>query len=60
MKKIFIYLLFLLAIFPKSALALSISSRSAVLMDMDSGRVLYEKSKDTPRLIASITNIMTT
>jgi len=28
-------------------------------MDMDSGRVLYAKDKDNPRLIASITKIMT-
>ena len=28
-------------------------------MDMDSGRVLKSKDKDTPRLIASITKIMT-
>jgi len=41
------------------ASALSISSRSAVLMDMDSGRILFEKDKDNPRLIASITKIMT-
>ena len=30
-----------------------------VLMDMDSGRVLASKNKDSPRLIASITKIMT-
>ena len=40
-------------------MGLSLSCRSCVLMDSDSGRVLYEKDKDNPRLIASITKIMT-
>lgn len=59
MKKVFFCLFFILIIIPKTCFALSISSRSAILMDMDSGRILYEKAKDTPRLIASITKIMT-
>ena len=59
MKKVFFCLCFILIIIPKTCFALSISSRSAILMDMDSGRILYEKAKDTPRLIASITKIMT-
>ena len=33
--------------------------RSYVLMDMDTGRVIESKNKDTPMLIASITKIMT-
>ena len=37
----------------------SVSAASAVLMDADSGRVLYEKDGDTPRAIASITKLMT-
>lgn len=40
-------------------MALSVSGSSAIIMDMDSGRVLYEKNADEPRLIASITKIMT-
>ena len=36
------------------------TANSYVLMDMDTGRVLEAKNKDTPMLIASITNIMTT
>lgn len=32
---------------------------SSVVIDMDSGRVLYENNKDEKRLIASITKIMT-
>lgn len=59
MKKIVICLLLVVFLFPVNVLALSVSSRSAVLMDMESGRILYEKAKDTPRLIASITKIMT-
>lgn len=34
-------------------------ARSVVLMDLDSGRVLYEKNKDEKRLVASISKIMT-
>jgi len=36
-----------------------ISAKSAVLLDADSGRVLYSVNKDEPRLIASITKLMT-
>lgn len=36
-----------------------VSAASAVLMDGDSGRVLYEKDGHTPRLIASTTKLMT-
>lgn len=57
-KKIAVFLLLILLI-PNNIYALSLSCRSCVLMDMDSGRVLYEKDKDNPRLIASITKIMT-
>ena len=35
------------------------SASSYILMDMDSGRVLLSKDKDSKRLIASITKIMT-
>lgn len=35
------------------------TSRSSVVIDMDSGRILYENNKDERRLIASITKIMT-
>lgn len=45
---------------PVQVLAVSVSARSACLLDTESGRVIYQKDKDTPRLIASITNIMTT
>ena len=56
MKKIFL----LLIIFFSCGKVLALdTSRSSVVMDMDSGRVLYEKNKDEKRLIASITKIMT-
>lgn len=58
MKKAFIILMIII-MFPIQVQGLSVSSRSACLMDSDSGRVLYEKDRDTPRLIASITKIMT-
>ena len=35
------------------------SAASAILMDADSGRILYEKDAHTPRLIASTTKLMT-
>lgn len=59
MKKIMIVFLLLILFMPINVMGLSLSCRSCVLMDSDSGRVLYEKDKDNPRLIASITKIMT-
>ncbi|RSK29352.1 D-alanyl-D-alanine carboxypeptidase [Bacillus sp. HMF5848] len=37
----------------------SVSARSAVTIDQETGRILYEKDAHTPRRIASITKIMT-
>ena len=59
MKKILIVFIIMIMILPINVFGLSVSSRSACLIDSDSGRILYEKDKDTPRLIASITKIMT-
>ncbi len=42
-----------------SASALEIGGRSAVLMDMTSGTVLYEKNPHEPLPIASVTKVMT-
>lgn len=39
--------------------AVEVSASAAVLMDMDSGRVLYEKNAGTRMLIASTTKILT-
>ena len=58
MKKILLFsLLFFIGI--NNIQASTQTASSYVLMDMDSGRVLKSKDKDTPRLIASITKIMT-
>ena len=37
----------------------AVSAQAAILMEADSGRVLYEKNADEPRLIASTTKILT-
>lgn len=49
----------LFSIFPCQSLAVSTSASSAILMDVDSGRVLYEQNADAKMLIASTTKIMT-
>lgn len=59
MKKIIVMILIVVLLSPTKVLGLSLSCRSCVLMEADSGRVLYAKDKDNPRLIASITKIMT-
>ncbi len=41
------------------AQAISTNASSAILMDAESGRVLYEQNSRQPRLIASITKLMT-
>ena len=41
------------------ARAVEVSASAAILMDMDSGRVLYERRADDRMLIASTTKIMT-
>ena len=58
MKKILLFLLCLF-IFIQTLKASTTSAYEYVLMDMDTGRVLQSKNKDNPRLIASITKIMT-
>jgi len=57
MKKIII--IFLLLIYPFNVVALGNSASANILMDIDSGRVLYSKNMNEKRLIASITKIMT-
>ena len=59
MKKKIVVFLLLICISPHRVGALQLSCRSCILMDMDSGRVLYEKDINTQRLIASTTKIMT-
>ena len=58
MKKLLLFLLCLNILIP-SVHASTSSAYEYVLMDMDSGRVLASKNKDSPKLIASITKIMT-
>lgn len=55
MKKI----LLLLLLIPINVYALNIPSRNAILIDQDSGRILYSKNINEKRLIASTTKIMT-
>lgn len=62
MKRFFLFCLFALFVFSflfESVLALCESSHSCILMDNDSGRVLYSKNPDEKRLIASTTKLMT-
>lgn len=61
MKRVFTALLALSLLCPAcfAAEAPAVSAASAVLMDAESGRVLYEKDAHTPRLIASTTKLMT-
>ena len=42
-----------------TAHAVGTSASSAILMEADTGRVLYEQNAHEPRLIASITKLMT-
>ena len=58
-KKIVIFFMLIVIVLPTSVNGLSLSCRSCILMDMDSKRILYEKDINSPRLIASITKIMT-
>ncbi|MGP4041382.1 D-alanyl-D-alanine carboxypeptidase family protein [Gracilibacillus sp. D59] len=52
-------LIFVLLPQPNVKAAVDVSAESAILMDQETGRVLYEKNADNPTLIASITKIMT-
>ena len=45
--------------FPLHVQAMDLSASSAVLMDAGTGRVLYERNAHEPRMIASITKLMT-
>ncbi|WP_413789647.1 D-alanyl-D-alanine carboxypeptidase family protein [Metabacillus rhizosphaerae] len=55
----FIIIFLLLTLFPHQSQAIGVSARAAILIDQESGRVLYEKDAHTKMRIASITKIMT-
>lgn len=57
MKKLFL-MIFIFFILTLNANA--ISANSVTIMDSDTKRILYSHNGDEKRLIASITNIMTT
>ena len=50
---------FLILFIPVNVFALSDTSKSSIVMDVDSGRILYQKNSHEKRLIASTTKIMT-
>ena len=56
MKKI---LLLLVLFIPLNIHAIETSAESAILMDMDSNRILYAKNINKQRSVASISKIMT-
>lgn len=57
MKKIIIIIL--LSIFPLEVYGIDISARSAIMLDMDTKRILYSKNINEQRSVASISKIMT-
>lgn len=59
MKKLICCFLFFILLFNTKVYASTISASEYILMDMDSGRILEGKDYNNPRLIASITKIMT-
>lgn len=59
MKKVIFVIMTLILLIPINVFGLSVTASSAILMDMDSGRILYSKDMHNPRLVASITKIMT-
>ena len=54
------FFLFIIFLFPINIYAKTLdTSKSSIVMDMDSGRILYSNHSHDKRLIASITKIMT-
>ena len=54
-----VLLLIVMYVLPVDACAVSTSASSAILMDADSGRILYAHNENARMLIASTTKIMT-
>lgn len=59
MKKLFIYFILFFSVFLLPFGVFADSGKSTIVMDVNSGRVLYSRDSNTKRLIASITKIMT-
>ncbi|PGT83761.1 D-alanyl-D-alanine carboxypeptidase family protein [Bacillus sp. AFS040349] len=55
----FIIIFLLMGIVPKQTSAVGVSAQTAVLIEQESGRILYEKQANKKMRIASITKIMT-
>jgi serine-type D-Ala-D-Ala carboxypeptidase (penicillin-binding protein 5/6) len=55
----FIIIILLLTIFPRNSIAIGVSAQTAILIEQESGRILYEKDAHKKMRIASITKIMT-
>ncbi|MEH7380844.1 D-alanyl-D-alanine carboxypeptidase family protein [Bacillus sp. JJ1533] len=56
---LFIIVMILIGFLPQKASALSVSAKGAILIEQESGRILYEKNAHQRMRIASITKIMT-
>ncbi|WP_057987853.1 D-alanyl-D-alanine carboxypeptidase family protein [Lederbergia galactosidilytica] len=56
---IVLVMFFQLGMLPKKAKAVSVSASAAILMDQETGRVLYEHNANETHRIASITKVMT-
>ncbi len=57
---LFVVLCFILGVFPvKSFAAVSVSAKSAILLDADTGKILFEEDAYAKRPMASTTKIMT-
>ncbi|WP_299088250.1 D-alanyl-D-alanine carboxypeptidase family protein [uncultured Metabacillus sp.] len=54
-----IIIFLLITLFPHPSSAVGVSAQAAILIDQESGRILYEKEANTKMRIASITKIMT-
>ena len=59
MNKWWVLFFSILLVVPSSAGAITTSAQSAILMDMDSKRILYAKNIHEVRSVASISKIMT-
>ena len=53
------YLVLLLVLFPIKVFSIDVSAKSAIMMDMDSKRIIYSKNINEQRSVASISKIMT-